>query len=275
MHTFSTLYKKMFRQLLFPYGYKLHKSLFYKEINQEQCFFITAKKERYAPYYTVYLDMLPYCMDIEKEIEDVCDISDELGFDLPGLMKKLEPSLFHPEPEIIKEYYASRLYADFYDEDRTINSLRNACSDMEKYILPYFHRFADLEYFYAEESETWNFSDPVHYGLSLKLHHYEDALCCIEYRISDCRRIMADHVQTQNRLHTGTLMDRDKVILKKDPDYAEELTKWIADCAEKIATYEKIQNHILHRSTTELDKMVTEIEERSRIHLKRLLNANF
>lgn len=93
----------MFRQLLFPYGYKLHKSLFYKEINQEQCFFITAKKERYAPYYTVYLDMLPYCMDIEKEIEDVCDISDELGFDLPGLMKKLEPSLFHPEPEIIKD----------------------------------------------------------------------------------------------------------------------------------------------------------------------------
>ena len=53
------------------------------------------------------------------------------------------------------------------------------------------------------------------------------------------------------------------------------MTKWIADCAEKIATYEKIQNHILHRSTTELDKMVTEIEERSRIHLKRLLNANF
>ena len=213
--------------------------------------------------------------NIEKEIEDVCDISDELGFDLPGLMKKLEPSLFHPEPEIIKEYYASRLYADFYDEDRTINSLRNACSDMEKYILPYFHQFADLEYFYAEESETWNFADPVHYGLSLKLHHYEDALHCIEYRISDCRRIMADHVQTQNRLHTGTLMNRDKVILKKDPDYAEELTKWIADCAEKIATYEKIQNHILHRSTTELDKMVTEIEERSRIHLKRLLNANF
>lgn len=219
--------------------------------------------------------MLPYCMDIEKEIEDVCDISDELGFDLPGLMKKLEPSLFHPEPEIIKEYYASRLYADFYDEDRTINSLRNACSDMEKYILPYFHQFADLEYFYAEESEIWNFSDPVHYGLSLKLHHYEDALRCIEYRISDCRRIMAYHVQTQNRLHTGTLMNRDKVILKKDPDYAEELTKWIADCAEKIATYEKIQNHILHRSTTELDKMVTEIEERSRIHLKKLLNANF
>ena len=86
---------------------------------------------------------------------------------------------------------------------------------------------------------------------------------------------MADHVQTQNRLHTGTLMNRDKVILKKDPDYVEELTKWIADCAEKIATYEKIQNHILHRSTTELDKMVTEIEERSRIHLKKLLNANF
>ena len=69
LHTSSTLYKKMFRQLLFPYGYKLHKSLFYKEINQEQCFFITAKEERYAPYYTVYLDMLPYCMDIEKEIE--------------------------------------------------------------------------------------------------------------------------------------------------------------------------------------------------------------
>ena len=66
--------------------------------------------------------------------------------------------------------------------------------------------------------------------------HYEDALRCMEYRISDCRRIMADHVQTQNRLHTGTLMNRDKVILKKDPDYAEELTKWIADCAEKIAT---------------------------------------
>ena len=58
-----------------------------------------------------------------------------------------------------------------------------------------------------------------------------------------------------------------------DTDDTNQLEK--TNFSDKESFYEKIQNHILHRSTTELDKMVTEIEERSRIHLKKLLNANF
>ncbi len=261
--------------MLSPYGYKLHNSLFYREVNQEQCFFFIAKKNPHYSQYSVYFDVLPYCIDLESELEEIHDIPDMLEFELTSFIQELVPSLFQQETAVT--YYRSRSYADPYDEEGTLDCLQNVCSDIKRYVLPYLHQFVDLQYYYDEENKkgSWNFASPERYGLSLKLHRYEDALQCVEYRISDCHRIMADYVQTQNRLHTGILMDRDNVILKNNPNYAEDLTKWIADCAEKIATYEKIQNHILHGSTTELDKMVTEIEERSRIHLKRLLNANF
>lgn len=83
----------MFRQLLFPYGYKLHKSLFYKEINQEQCFLSLQKRTIRTLLYCIfgYASLL---YGYRKEIEDVCDISDELGFDLPGLMKNLNHLCF-------------------------------------------------------------------------------------------------------------------------------------------------------------------------------------
>lgn len=85
--------KRCFGNYCFPMDINFIKVCFIRKLIRNSVF-LSLQKERYAPYYTVYLDMLPYCMDIEKEIEDVCDISDELGFDLPGLMKNLNHLCF-------------------------------------------------------------------------------------------------------------------------------------------------------------------------------------
>ncbi|MCM1227738.1 MAG: hypothetical protein NC320_10035 [Clostridium sp.] len=126
-------------------------------------------------------------------MERICDIPDELEFELTNLMWELAPSIFNPETA--EAYYESRLYADSCDEDGTSDSLYNVSCDIKKYVLPYFHQFDDLQHYYTQNSHYWNLADPVRYGLALKLHKYEDALKCVEYRLSDNNRIMNDYLQ--------------------------------------------------------------------------------
>ncbi len=271
MSTFSSLYKKHFKELLSPYGYKLCRSLFYREVNQQQCFFITAKKDRFSPLYKVYFGILPYCMDFESELEELNDIPDMLDFELASLIQQIAPELF--SPETAESYYESRLHADSYDEEDTINSLQNVCSDIKKYILPYLHQFIDLQYYYDEKGKrnSWNLASPKHYGLSLKLHKYEDALHCIEYRLADCHRIMGHYMQVKEKLESGMPNNVEKRILKKSPDYAECVKRQISECNEKIAEYERIRDNLLKRNFSDSDRMVAETETRSRKHLMNLL----
>lgn len=271
MNTFSTLYKKHFKELLSPYGYKLYRSLFYREVNQEQCFFITAKKDRHYPLYKVYFGTFPYCMDLESELEELNDIPDMLEFELTSLIQQVVPELFNPETA--EAYYESRLYADSYDEECTIDSLKNVCCDIKKYILPYFHRFVDLQYYYDENNriKCWNFASSKRYGLSLKLHKHEDALNCIEYKTEDCRRIMEHYIQAKNRLESGKPNNIEKKILKKSPDYAEYINRQISECYENIAEYEMLRNNLLKKNFSYSDRMIAETETRSRKHLMSLL----
>lgn len=211
-------------------------------------------------------------MDMESQLEELRDIPDMLEFELTNLIWKLAPSLFNTETAEV--YYKSRLYADSHDEEGTLENLENVCSDIKKYVLPYFHQFVDLRYYYAEENKVWNLADPVWYGLSMKLHRYEDALRCVEYRLSDCLRIMNGYIQTKNRLEVGNLNKEDRVILKRSPNYAACIQEWIIECTERIAAYEKIQNNLLDNNFSDLDKMVAETEKRSRLHLKKLLSID-
>lgn len=260
--------------MLYPYGYKLHNSLFYREVNQEQCFFFIAKKNPHYSQYSVYFDMLPYCMNLESELEEIHDIPDMLGFELTSFIQEFVPSLF--QQETAETYYRSRSYADPYDEEGTLNCLQNACSDIKRYVLPYLHQFVDLQYYYDEENKkgSWNFASSERYGLSLKLHQYEDALKCVEYRLSDCRHIMEHYIHTKYRIKYGKLNDIDKKMLKKDPNYATCVQRWIVECAEEIAAYKKIENDLLKNNFSSLDKMVVETEKRSCIHLRNLLGID-
>lgn len=271
MNSFSTLYKKHFKELLSPYGYKLYRSLFYREVNQEQCFFITAKKDRQYPFYKVYFGTLPYCMNLESELKELNDIPDMLEFELTSLIQQVAPELF--SPETAETYYESRLYADYYDEEGTIDSLKNVCCDIKKYILPYLHQFTDLQYYYNEKNKknSWNPTSPERYALSLKFHKCEDTLNCIEYRSADCHRIMEHYTQVKDRLESGKPSNVEKRILKKSPDYAECVKRQISEYNEKIAEYETIRSNLLKKNFSHSDKMIAETEKRSRKYLINLM----
>ncbi len=236
--------------------------------------FFTANKDHHSPWYKVYLGVLPYCIDFKSELESLYDIPDMLEFELISLIQQLTPELF--TSETAEAYYKSRLYADSYDEEGTIDSLQNVCSDIKKYILPYFHQFVDLQYYYDEKNKRkcWNFASSKRYGLSLKLHKYEDALHCLEYRLSDYHNSMEHYIQVKQRLESGKPNDIEKKILKKSPDYTECIQKCISELNEKITDHDKIREDLLKRNFSNLDRMIAETERKNREHLMRLLNIN-
>lgn len=272
MSKFTTLYKRTFRQLLFPYGYQLHNSLFYKELNKEQCFFITAKKETHASWFQVYFGILPYCMDFESELESLSDISDILGFQMTSFMQRLFPTWTHYDAI---NYFESRFYADSDDEEMTLNSLDNICLDMKKYALPYLHQFVDLQCYYDIQNRngSWSLASAERYGLSLKLHQYEDAILCVEYQLSDLHRILNSFLQKQERILSGKLNKTDQLLLKKDSNYAAHLSNCISEYIGKIVVCEDIKQKLYNRSVVDLDRIVFETEIKSRDHLRKLLGV--
>ena len=48
MSSFNTMYKKTSKQLLIPKGYSIWKSVFYKEVDNNICFFVHGKKVNHS-----------------------------------------------------------------------------------------------------------------------------------------------------------------------------------------------------------------------------------
>lgn len=274
MSTFSALYKKSFRQLLIPYGYGLYNSLFYKEVNKELCFFITVKKKTHYPWYSVYFGLLPYCYDITSDLEEISDIPDMLQFELTSFMQKLSPEFFNRETASV--YCESRFHVDLNNDDKTLNSLRNVGNDMINFVLPYLHKFTDLEYYYKEllKENTYNCADLEFYGLSLKFHRYDNALIYVNHKISHINKVLDENIESQNRLKCNKLNNVDKQILKNDPNYINFIEERIAELKDEIIFMEKIKSSLIDTNTVYLDKMVTEVEERSCKYLRSLLKIN-
>lgn len=209
-------------------------------------------------------------MDFESELESLSDISDILGFQMTSFMQRLFPTWTHYDAI---NYFESRFYADSDDEEMTLNSLDNICLDMKKYALPYLHQFVDLQCYYDIQNRngSWNLASAERYGLSLKLHQYEDAILCVEYQLSDLHRILNSFLQKQERILSGKLNETDQLLLKKDSNYDAHLSNWISEYIGKIAICEEIKQKLYNQCVADLDRIVFETEIKSRNHLRKLL----
>ena len=277
--SFSPLYKKTFRQLLTPFGYHLHKSLFYKEVNQEQCFFVTAQKERHVPFYQVYLGMLPFCVDWEEEEIELVDLSDQMQFSVPMLLEQLAPGMVSGENRI--NYYDTRLYTDSFDDEKTLASLQSMCEDIKSIILPYFHCFVDLECFYKDALKRnqyrLNVRDEEMYCLSLKLHRYKEASLCVEYRLSRCMEIEMQEQAYIKRLQDGTFNDVEKRIMKRRHNYvSEQIEAAEHSVLKKQAEFKiltRIQEALQKKDADYLNHITAETEKKSRAYFQGLIEG--
>lgn len=276
MRSFSSLYKRTFKQLLFPFGYQLHQSLFYKEVNREMCFFITAKKVRYTPHYQVYFGVIPYCYDLIADEFEWNDAEDWMQFDSMSFLERLNPDLFTIENRetvfaFLQDYHDSRLYADSEDEAGTLDSLHAMCADMQSDFLPFFHQFIDLECYYKEIAGGKRFlkQDLETYGLSLKLHHYENALACVQYYHSRSKQLIQSKQNDIDRLQSGIRNEVERRILRKKPDYVQErieaARRSIAKEEQELLQFQRMQEALLARDIVYLDGVVAETEKKSRV----------
>lgn len=294
MGDFSAIYKKTFKQTLSPYGYKVWKGFFYKET--ENIFFcIQAKKIAHSTGFEMTIDLIPYCADLKLN-----EYEPPRGYNVVTFYKVLISDKLTNDhlPDFVERFNAT-------DDEATDSSLNTICNDMVGLILPYIHKFEDLNYCYNElmnlkktrdyggddiENNKYYLRDYVVYGLSLKLHKYEDALQYIDFNLSRRKEVInqssANRAKLLERDLIGTMDQRwsiesreklAKSILRKQPDFFETqikaCEKTIAKSMKEIARLQKIEEALLSNDNKYLDKLVAETEKDSREYIRQMIKG--
>jgi len=290
----ASVFRKTLKPLLFPHGYRLCKGCFVRET--EDVFFVvhSIKKER-MKWFDIEVDIVPYCADLRAH--EYCF---EEGYSIINLYDILYPDSLTPEH--CQKFLAERLTA--VDEGTVQKGMNAIRADFEDAILPYLHRFEDLDCCYdgllgikkARDAHrqavdpTNYYKDYMMHGLSLKLHKYENALVFVEtmlsfhketvegmqrkaigYKKGDLTVDMPSgwSVETRERLA--------KSMLRKTPNYIEKylplLEVSIAEKHEKIKELETMREALLARDAVYVDKLVAETEASSREYMRELLDG--
>ena len=149
MKNFAAVYKKRFREILSPYGYKTSGATFYR---LEDEVFFSILVSRYTkgthpqmgvyPGLNVFVGMHVY----ERSLAGHYDAKN-WGGGLWEILRRTTSDKMSIE-ELSRHY--SKL-TDARDEESTISSLELLGDVFENLVLPYIHKFTDLEFFYAEE----------------------------------------------------------------------------------------------------------------------------
>jgi hypothetical protein len=286
MNKFSVIYKKVFKQLLYPHGYTLWKRVFYKEMSDSICLFIYAEKATHSNLFEVYIDIVPYCLDLktaEYEPEDE-------GISIADFYKVFLSE--NPSPEFLIKRFAA------INDEVIQSSLNYLCQDMESLILPYIHKFTDLNYCYDELIKLFKadgcknldscLRQDVLYWLSIKLHKYENAIPFVNYKLSYLYDVIKNTNNILSELKKGNIAESLNVsfnseqqallvsaILKKRPDYMVSQTqaceREINNSKSEIEQMNTIKNALQSNDYVYLDRLVEETEKNSREYLQRLL----
>ena len=293
MSNFSSAYKKVFRKRLSPNGYRLWKSVFYREASDDMCFFIRAFKERFSNEMHVAIDIVPYCMDLKT-----CEYTPgESGTHIIAFYKVLLPDIFAPTARSFDNFYTERFYAT--DDDTVLSRLNYLGDDMENLILPYLNRLTDLHVCYDELIKLFKengckdlaccFRQDELYGLSLKLHKYENALPHLDFQLARHKDIIKGVTHRSAELRKGDLMatfdpqldskikeQLAKIILRKNPNYMEDQIRIgeevICDSTKEIKRLQTIKEAVLSNDHVYLDKLVEETENNSREYLRQVMS---
>ena len=141
MYDFPAKYKKILSHTFYPHGYKNWKNFFYKETDT-MCFFIGIRKDFKDPRLEITIDPIPCCADLKSNDYE----PPSGGYDVTAFYKRLMPDLLKPESS--SEFAMKRFNAT--DDKAACGSLHTVCNDMDDLILPYIHKFTDLDYCYNE-----------------------------------------------------------------------------------------------------------------------------
>jgi len=276
MSDFSSVYKKTFKQTLKPYGYSLYKNIFYKIVDDNICFTINGKKIIYSwanSQVKIAIDILPYCIDLKSNEHDF----QESGYDIINILKRLIPD------KLSVKYISDRF--DATSATSIINGLNLISVDIKNLILPYIHKFTDLEFYYSEFFKLAGTYGLVNlsrcyinydmYGLSLKLHKYENALIHIESELLRHNNVIKNEELELIKIRQG---DINPIILKKRKDknefiksFIEAMEKTITESEKEIVKLQTIKEALLSKDCVYLDKLVKKAEENSREYIKQIL----
>jgi len=271
-----------------PQGYNIWKSVFYKEVDNNICFFVYGKKviqSRVSSIIEVFVDAVPYCADLQSNEYE----PQESATSIVDILKILTPDIITPEN--VRNFFISRFVAN--DEEATRNSLNNLCNDMESIILPYIHKFADLEYYYNEISKIWrpeknekSYVNYFTYGLSLKLHKYDTAIPYLEHQLEWHNNIIKRSKSDIEELKKGNIAAifnmpiTDEFIselLKKRPDFvesqAEASEKMITASEKEINKLQMIKVALSENDHAYIDTLVEETESTSRNYIRQMLTS--
>ena len=288
MANFTNLYKKMFRETLYPQGYKLWKSVFYKE-TESLCYFIHGKQNIHALVpntIQIYIEIVPYCIDIEDNNYD----PREDGTDIIKIYSALFPEILI-ENKII-DYYDSRLLAT--NEETIYKSLCNLQEDFVSIILPYVQKMNDLNYLYEEKFNVWTFHPNENrkhinyflFGLSLKLHKYDTATPYLEHKFKWYTSLINTMEARLTELEKGnaaavfgipTTGDFVKKLLKRNPSFIESHITSAIDTIKvsenEIKKYQHIKEAIMKRNDEYVDNYIYEIEKKSKKYIRCMIEG--
>jgi len=296
MSSFSSIYKKAFKELLYPYGYKSWRRFFYKETG-DVCIFIQAKKTAHLPDLNMEIDIIPFCTDLVSEEYDPNE-----GYELVTFYRLLVPDIFKSN-QLAYDFLIKRL--DASNDEKTQICFDNICNDMNELILPYIHRFTDLNYCYdgliniCKSLSHKNcdggkievcLKDERIFGLSLKLHKYENALVYVDTRLMWHSELFENRNKKQIELRKGNLfvmypenwgLDECEKMAKSDlrrnpnliKDFLESGEEMIAESKKEIERFQVIKDALLSKDTAFLDNLVAETEEKSREYIWQMIHG--
>lgn len=281
MSSFSIMYKKAFKKILTPHGYSLWKSVFYREVDESVCFFVRAKKVwplKIPGAFEIFIDTAPYCADLKSNEYD----PQENGIKLFDILKIITPEILTEER--VKEYRETRNTAN--TEETMFNSINNCCDDMENMILPYVHKFEDLEYYYKEKIKIYELDSKKGdvyinyflYGLSLKLHKYENALPYVEHQLKWHDDVIQHKKSDIEELGSGNIDHFIQARMKKDKNFFEEyiiaIETDIVRSEKEMIKFKTIKNALLSKDSAFLDRLVEETEKDSLDYIRQLLKTS-
>lgn len=264
--------------MLIPMGYSMKKSLFYKEVDGSICFFIHARRvihSRISTTMEVYVDAVPYCADLEAADYDPL----ESAIRLIDILKMLDSETISVNNA--HSFYTTRLMMD--TEETMISSINNICCDMERKVLPYIHKFVDLDYYYNEiknasingKSYTNSNSDFFLYGLSLKLHKYDDVLPYIEKQLAWHNNIIQHYKSELEEHNKGNVNQFLQKKMKKDKTFLERFInaerKMIVDSESEVTKFTALILAIQTDDHDCINEIVKKTEKRSREYINQML----
>ena len=283
MNNFSTYYKKNFERVLLPHGYKLCKSVFFKNIIDETiCIFIYATKPVHSNDIEVYIDSVPYCLNLKTIKYD----PHEAGIILTSFYKVLISE------KLSLEFMLERSFVQ--NSNQIPGILNTLCVDIENLILPYIHKFTDFNYFYEELIKLYMASgchdlssclkQDILYWLSIKLYKYENALHFVNFQLSRLNNIIEESSRRLSELKKGNIagsfgeaFSQDSMdllvstILKRKPNFIEAQTRTseitIQKSKDEIDQFERIKEALLSNDHYYLDNLVRENEKTSREYI--------